>query len=184
MHSALQPLTLAQLDEGLRGVLKPTFERLGYVNEFFLIAGRVPAAMRAFADLTEALKKQINANINEVISLTVSTRLGCKAERIQHERLVLKQGFPREWIKELVSLEAPPAESMLSAEERCARAFALVMIDGDREKIAAGIAEVAALFGQERAVGIAMQVARCVMIAMWFNAFEINVPVASIFQDA
>ena len=38
-------LALGELDGGLQELLKPTVERLGYLGEFFGVAGHVPGAV-------------------------------------------------------------------------------------------------------------------------------------------
>lgn len=57
------------------------------LREFFAVAGHQPAALLAFHELTEALKRPLSSELTEVVALTAAAELGNDYERSQHERL-------------------------------------------------------------------------------------------------
>src|SRR3954447_21392347 len=103
-----------ELEPGLREVLRPRVERLGYLGEFFQCAAHQPEALISLNALTEQLRgalpddaAQIGAlpgAAAEIVALTVATVTGNDYERHQHERLSLKLGFSEEWIRTVIAL--------------------------------------------------------------------------------
>ena len=59
-----------ELDAGLQELLKPTVERLGYLGEFFAVAGHVPGAVNGFMQYTGAVKAPLSDRQNEVLALS------------------------------------------------------------------------------------------------------------------
>jgi alkylhydroperoxidase family enzyme len=74
--------------------LGPRSDAWGYLGEFFAVAGHQPAALLAFHEFTEALKRALPPELTEVVALTTATELGNDYERSQHERLSVNLGFP------------------------------------------------------------------------------------------
>src|SRR5258708_29920081 len=46
-------LTFEELEPGLAEALRPRYQRLGYLGEFFRCMGHQPAALRAFVEFTD-----------------------------------------------------------------------------------------------------------------------------------
>jgi alkylhydroperoxidase family enzyme len=104
-------------DASIRDLLEPTVDRLGYFGEFFQVAASVPGAIPAFMQYTGAVKAPLADAQNELIALTVCAMLEADYERIQHERLSRKLGFPLDWI---AAAESRPGSyaSTLKEDER------------------------------------------------------------------
>lgn len=94
-----------ELEPGLREVLRPRVERLGYLGEFFQCAAHQPEALISLNALTEQLRASLPDDAAEIVALTVATVTGNDYERHQHERLSLKLGFSEEWIRRVIALE-------------------------------------------------------------------------------
>ena len=94
-----------ELDPGLREVLRPRVERLGYLGEFFQCAAHQPEAVVSLNALTEQLRGALPDDAAEIVALTVATVTGNDYERHQHERLSLKLGFSEAWIRQVIALE-------------------------------------------------------------------------------
>ena len=62
-HVTIQRLGLDSLPGSLRALLRSRVERLGYLGEFFQVAGHQPDALAGFVTLTEALKDALPANV-------------------------------------------------------------------------------------------------------------------------
>ena len=93
------------LEPGLREVLRPRVERLGYLGEFFQVAAHQPDALVSLNALTEQLRGALPDDAAETVALTVATVTGNDYERHQHERLSLKLGFDEAWIRSVIALE-------------------------------------------------------------------------------
>src|SRR5918912_1189447 len=116
MSDLIPRLSLPELHPQLAELLRPKVERLNYLGEFFQCTGHQPEALISFFNLTEDLKKVLPDNLTELVALTIATKLKNAYERVQHERLSLKLGFSKEWVREVESLETR-AGSQLSPTE-------------------------------------------------------------------
>lgn len=175
-------LTAEQLDPALRDLLQPTVDRLGYLGEFFAVAGHVPGAVPAFMQYTGAVKAPLSDRQNETLALTVCAALGADYERIQHERLSRRLGMSDAWIGAAEG-RAGAVASALTEDESLLRALALVMIARNGERCAADIQAVAKAVGPSQAVAALLQITRFVTIAMLCNALQLEVPVPSVFDE-
>src|SRR5713226_7712067 len=104
MSDAIPRLSMAELDPKLAKLLRPKFERLNYLGDFFQYTGHQPRALISFYTLTEDLKEALPDNLTELVALTVATLMDNAYERVQHERLALKLGFSESWIRDVLSL--------------------------------------------------------------------------------
>ncbi len=68
---AIPRLRYEALDPALQAFLKPTVDRLGYLGEFFQVAGHVDGAVPAFMQYTGAVKTPLADAHNEILALTV-----------------------------------------------------------------------------------------------------------------
>ena len=181
MTDALPRQSFDDADPRVRELLKPVVERLGYYGEFFQVVANQPDALLKFMEYTGAVKAPLDANLNEVLALTVCSRSpGGEYERIQHERLSLKTGFTKEWIGELTG-EIIPAQSQLSQTETKLRDLAIAVVDGN--DATAPLNAVVEALGPERSVAIMLQITRFQTISTLGRVFGMTLPVPSIFEE-
>ena len=175
-------LGLDAVDPAVRDLLGPTVERLGYFGEFFQVAAHVPGAIPAFMQYTGAVKAPLADAHNEVLALTVCGALEADYERIQHERLAKRLGFPLEWIA-AASGRAGSHASALEDDERKLQALALAMVSTHGLRCGDELRAVVDALGPEKAVAALLQVSRFVTIALMCNALSLTLPVASVFDE-
>lgn len=171
------------LDAGLRDILKPTVDRLGYLGEFFQVAAHVPGAIPAFMQFTGAVKAPLTDAQNEVLALTVCGMLEADYERIQHERLSKRLGFSMPWIA--AACGRPESHvSALGEDERALQALAQAAVSSHGLRSASELQGVAKLMGPEKAVAALLQIQRFMGIALMCNALSLELPVRSVFDEA
>ena len=175
-------LGLEAVDPAVRDLLKPTVERLGYFGEFFQVAAHVPGAIPAFMQYTGAVKAPLADAHNEVLALTVCGALEADYERIQHERLAKRLGFPLDWIA-AASGRAGSHASALKDDERKLQALALAMVSTHGLRCGDELRAVVDALGPQKAVAALLQVSRFVTIALMCNALSLTLPVASVFDE-
>ena len=178
MSDLIPRLSMAELEPQLAELLRPKVERLNYLGEFFQCTGHQPEALISFFTLTEDLKKALPDNLTELVALTIATRMDNAYERVQHERLSLKLGFSREWLREVESLETR-TESQLSPTELRVQQLAIAIIDRQGHGTKDELEEVIRDIGHKRAVAILMLIGRYVMHALIANSLELEPPVSS-----
>ena len=168
---------LGDMPPALAAALKPRVDRLGYLGEFFQVAGNVPDALAGFNTFTEACKAALPPRITEVIALTVATATGNDYERHQHERLSLKLGFGEDWVRAVVAR----CGDGLDDTERAVQALALRLVDGlGRDGSAsAETAAVERLLPGTDLVAVLLTIGRYVAHAAVVNALGIQPPVTS-----
>ena len=172
----IERLGLNDLPEPLRELLRPRVERLGYLGEFFQVAGHQPEALAGFVALTEALKQAMPASVTELVALTVSCELGNIYERNQHERLSLKLGLSIEWVADVERL-APRSAAVLDATERAVQALVLAMVRTIGREAADELAAVEVLLPTELVVGVLLTVTRYLGHAAVANTLGLESPV-------
>src|SRR5918911_4009265 len=118
MSRLIPRLSMPELHPQLAELLRPKVERLNYLGEFFQCTGHQPAALISFFTLTEDLKKALPDNLTELVALTIATRMENAYERVQHERLSLKLGFSKEWVREVESLKGNAGRQLSATELR------------------------------------------------------------------
>ncbi|MFC5745363.1 hypothetical protein [Actinomadura rugatobispora] len=182
MSDAVRRLRYDELDDDLRAALAPRVERLGYLGEFFALAGHQPAALLAFHRFTEALKEALPAEVTEAVALTVATELSNDYERCQHERLALRLGFDRQWIA-AAGGRAGSDPAALGPAAACARRLALAMVARHGHDVAAELDDAVRVLGERDTIGVTLLVARYTAHATVANAFAIQPPVGSVFDE-
>jgi ornithine cyclodeaminase len=170
-------LGLDSLPAELRSLLLPKVERLGYLGEFFQVAGHQPDALGHFVGFTEALKQALPFRLTELVALSVSTWSGNDYERHQHEQLCLAQGLAREWIEAIERLA--PAAAPLEPEERLAQELTLAMLERTGRGARALLERLVSRVGPAIAVGILLCVGRYIAHASFTNVLELAPPVPS-----
>ena len=173
----IRRLSYEELDPPLRDALRAKVERLGYLGEFFAVAGHQPAATTAFQNFTEALKAALPPELTEAVALTVASMLDNHYEQSQHERLASTLGFSVAWIEAALG-KGDPGE--LSEGARTARDLARSMVEGYGRDASPQLAHAVEVLGEEHAVGLLLTVGRYVAHAVVSNTLELTAPVASV----
>ncbi len=177
----IRRLSYEELDPSIREALRAKVERLGYLGEFFAVAGHQPAAITAFQAFTEALKQALPPALSEVVALCVASTLDNHYEQSQHERLASTYGFSNEWI------EAAIGEgdlTVLGEAAGAARQLAVSVVAGYGRGAAADLARAVDVLGEEQAVGVLLTVGRYVAHAVIANTLELKAPVERVVGAA
>jgi alkylhydroperoxidase family enzyme len=161
--------------------LRPKFERLGYLGEFFAATAHQPAALKAFIDFTELSKGELDMRLVELIALTVATMKAVAYEKNQHERLAFRLGYGREWVAAVEAL-APEDQDLLSPDEKCVQKFVIAAVAQDGAGAGPVLGEVVDALGVPQAVAVLFVMARYVSHAVIVNSLDIGPPVSSIFD--
>jgi alkylhydroperoxidase family enzyme len=170
----IRRLSYDEFDPDLREVLRAKVERLGYLGEFFAVAGHQAAATVAFQTFTEALKQALPPELTQVVALTVASTLDNDYELSQHERLARNLGFSDAWI------EAATGRTdfvSLSEAARCAHELALAMMSTDGHGASEELGLAVDVLGEEFAVGVLLTVGRYVAHSVMSNTLGLRAPV-------
>ena len=181
MTDKIPRLDFAELPASIADALRPKYERLGYLGEFFARTAHQEAALRAFIEFTDASKGALDMRIVELIALTVSLMKGVAYERNQHERLSVNLGFGRDWVEQVERLA--PEDSQLSDDERRVQRFVIDAVKGDGRDVTVQLDAVVDALGYMDAVAVMMVMARYTTHALIVNCLRIEPPVPSIFTD-
>lgn len=189
MSKAIPRLDLQDMPGGLAVALGPRVERLGYLGEFFRVAGHQPRALEAFVAFTESAKSDLPKELVEVIALTCAVHLGNAYERNQHERLSVRLGLGRDWVEAVERLnpdEALPAGARsLSDAERAVQRYLLAALASHGRSEAAQVAfeRLVERLDHRQAVAVMMVAGRYLVHALIVNTLALEPPVPSIFED-
>ncbi len=181
MTDRIPRLDFVELPASIADALRPKYERLGYLGEFFARTAHQEAALRAFIEFTDASKGALDMRIVELIALTVSLMKGVAYERNQHERLSVNLGFGRDWVEQVERLA--PEDSQLSDDERRVQRFVIDAVNSDGRDVTAQLDAVVDALGYTDAVAVMMVMARYTTHALIVNCLQIQPPVPSIFAD-
>jgi alkylhydroperoxidase family enzyme len=181
MDAAIPRIEYDELPPGLRALLAPRVERLGYLGEFFKVGAHQPDALGAFVTFTETAKAGLPKAVVETIALTVAVSTGNAYERNQHERLSVRLGLGRDWVDAVERL-APDAAAIGPAEA-AVQAYVLAALADHGRGTADTLAEVTKLLGAAGAVGVMMVVGRYLVHGLVVNGLGLAPPVPSIFED-
>lgn len=179
----LQRIPFEELRADLRADLAPRYERLGYLGDFFQLAAHQPEALLHFNRFTEGLKAALPARLVELCALTVAQWSGNLYERVQHERLSLKLGFPEAWVRAVLRLD-PDAQSELDPVERAAQKLALATAASMGRNAEAETAVFLALTDAPTLVGLLLSVGRYLAHGAFCNALGARPPVTSPLGEA
>src|SRR5438132_7873099 len=153
MSDLIPRLSFSELDPQLAEMLRPKFERLKYLGEFFQCTGHQPSALMSFYKLTEDLKAALPDNLTALVALTIAAKMRNDYERVQHERLALKLGFSEGWVREVISLKAKNAEK-LSPEELLVQRFVIAALERDGHATTAEFESVIEAIGYKDAIAV------------------------------
>jgi len=174
-------LEFDQLPDSIAALLRPKYERLGYLGEFFARTAHQEPALRAFIEFTDAAKGALDMRIVELIALTVSVMKDVAYERNQHERLSVNLGFGRNWVEQVERLA--PDTARLSDAERTVQRFVIDAVNDDGHGVTTQLDAVVDALGHANAVAVMMVMARYTTHALLVNCLQIPAPVPSIFDD-
>jgi hypothetical protein len=166
------------MPELLQKRLSPRVARLGYLGEFFQVAAHQPDALSHFIDFTEALKGAIDWRLTETIALTVASRTENRYERVQHEHLALRWGMSSAEVKALVDREVKES-GLFEAGEELAANLAEEVVAGQGSSCAETFEALAAVVGDDVAVGCLMIATRYLAHATMSNTWGVAAPVDS-----
>jgi len=169
---------MAELDPKLAELLRPKFERLNYLGEFFQYTGHQPRALISFYTLTEDLKEALPDNLTELVALTVAALMDNAYERVQHERLALKLGLSEAWIREVLSLQTSNAGER-SDPEVLVQKLALAVVERRGQNTNTELEAVIEAIGHKEAIAVLMVIGRYVMHALIANCLALEPPVSS-----
>jgi alkylhydroperoxidase family enzyme len=175
-------LRVEELEPALRRRLGPRVERLGYLGEFFAVAGHQPAAACAFIEFTEATKAALPVALAELVALTVAQSVGNAYELHQHERLAVRLGQSPDWVAAVERLD--PADERLTREERIVAEYVLAALRDHGRGTAQELAAMVSALGEADAVAVMLLTGRFVAHALVANGCEFAPPVPSIFASA
>lgn len=170
------------MEPKLAAALAPRVQRLAYLGEFFRCMGHQPEALLGFIAFTESAKSGLDKRLVELLALTVASIKGNAYERNQHERLSVRSGFGRDWVREVEAL-APESSELLSVLERQVQRFTIDTVESDGHGARRQLDALVAALGHERAVAILMVIARYTTHALLVASLDLAPPVPSIFED-
>jgi alkylhydroperoxidase family enzyme len=170
-----------QLDQRLQSILEARVNRLGYLGEFFKLAGHQPAVLASFMEMTESLKKALPDRLTEVGALTVAKLMENDYERHQHERLSAKLGFSHEWIATVLRLQPDADDNCLTAQERAVQRLVIALIMNHGKGVGDLLDSAIGVIGAEQVIAVLFLTGRYVTHALVVNALALAPPVPSIF---
>lgn len=182
MSARIPRLEYEELTPALKDVFRARVERLGYLGEFFKVMSHAPETMGGFYTITESLKQVLPDNFTEIVSLSLSSRLGNRYEQYQNERLSRRLGFSDDWIREALTPDNGP-DSVFSPEEKAVQAFAIAVMERKGHGVAAELDAIIDAIGPEQTVGVMWLIGRTVTHAMISNTLKLEPPVKSIFDE-
>lgn len=182
MTNKIPRLDFDDLEQGLADALRPRYERLGYLGEFFRCLGHQPRPLRAFVEYTETAKGELDQKMVEVVALSAATHLDNAYERNQHERLCVRLGYGRDWVTEIEKLDPEGADG-LSDDERTVQRYVIDMLVRGGKDTNKGLEAVIDALGYEKAIAVMMVIGRYIMHAMMVHSLELAPPVPSIYED-
>jgi len=175
LSSGEMPLELAEY-------LRPRVERLGYLGEFFQYTAHQPKALLSFMTFTEELRNALPEKLTETVALSVSNLMDNAYERVQHERLCVKLGFEKAWIREVNAL-SPSTASRMTNEERLVQTLVIAAIERKGHRCKTELEAVIRAIGHRQAIAVLMLVGRYITHALTVNCLALEPPVQSPLED-
>jgi hypothetical protein len=181
MTDKIPKLSFDELPPAIADRLRAKYERLGYLGEFFARTAHQPDALASFIDFTDFSKGALDMRFVELIALTVAMMQGVEYERHQHERLSVKLGFAKEWVRDVERL-MPEDSEHLGAREQVVQSFVIDTVRSDGDGVTEKLDRVIDTLGHVDAVAVMFVMARYVAHALLVNSMNIESPVPSIFD--
>ncbi len=182
MTDKIPKLSFEELPTAVSDRLQAKYERLGYLGEFFARTAHQPQALSAFIDFTDLSKGALTQKMVELVALTVATVRDIPYEKNQHERLSLKLGYGKDWVRGVEQL-APENASQLDDVEKCVQRYVIDAVRRNGTDVADQLDRVVDAVGCDNAVAIMFVMARYVAHALLVRSMNISSPVASVFDE-
>lgn len=167
------------LPAALAEQLRPRYERLGYLGEFFQVGAHQAELLLAFNDFTDAGKDALPANLVELIALTMASLAGNDYERHQHERLAVKLGLTAAWVQAVETLDP---STLTDPIERAVQRYLIAAFPTQGRDARDELDAVVAAVGPVDAVGVMLVAGRYLAHALVVNSVGIRPPVTSIWD--
>lgn len=180
--TAIPRFSFEELPPALANLLAPRYRRLGYLGEFFRCMAHQPLALADFVNFTEHAKSTLDKRTIEIIALTVASASGNTYERNQHERLSIRSGLSRDWVRAVESLN-PAAATELSNDDRAIQRWVLAIARQRFDEAREAYENFARVVGPETAIAALMVVGRYVAHTAMAQTLGLQPPVPSIFED-
>ena len=182
MSRRIPRLELTEMEPDLAAYLAPRVARLKYLGELFKCAAHAPRVLLTFMHFTDALKEALPDRLTECAVLTTATLMENRYERNQHERLSVRLGFGRDWVREVERLE-PDTAVLMSEDERAVQRYALAAVRTRGLDAADEFDALCKRIPAAQAMAIVMLVGRYVTHALVVNTLRLDPPVPSIWED-
>jgi Carboxymuconolactone decarboxylase family len=173
-------ISFEALPDALAQALAPRVERLGYLGEFFQCAANQPDALLAFMEYTEAATSALDDRTVQLIALTVASVTENAYERNQHERLSVRLGFGREWVRDVERLEP---STLAAPEEQVVQSFLLDAVPALGRSDQRKFRDLVECVGPSAALGVLLVAGRYLIHGLVVNTLALAPPVPSIFED-
>jgi alkylhydroperoxidase family enzyme len=175
MSDQIPRLSADEMPPALGSFLRPRVERLGYLGEFFQCTAHQPEALLSFLQFTEHLKRALPNNLTEVVALSIAMLMDNAYERVQHERLSLKLGFSKEWVRELLSLSAD-GHRLLSEQERVVQQLVISVVRRGGRNTTPELEAVTRAIGTAQTIAVLMLIGRYMSHALIVNTLNLAPP--------
>jgi hypothetical protein len=182
MNSKIPALDFEQLPPAIADLLRPKYERLGYLGEFFARTAHQEHALKAFIEFTNASKGALDMRLVELIALTIACKKNVAYEKNQHERLAVRLGYGRDWVLAVEQLQ-PGKATLLSDAEKHVQQFVLTALESEGKSSGPALQTVVESLGVDDAVAVMLVMGRYVAHALMVSCLDITAPVPSIFDD-
>ena len=165
--------------------MRPKYERLGYLGDFFRYTAHQPGTLRSLVAFTAEARGALPDNLAELCALTVATRLNNDYERVQHERLSVKLGLSKEWVGAIEALDpdGSAAQAELSNDERVVQRYVLVAVESMGDDAPPALSDMVDAVGVETATAVLFMMGRYIAHGVIAKSLQLQAPVASIFDD-
>ena len=175
----ISPLAFEDLSLASQDLLRPRYERLGYLGEIFGVLGNDDAVLRAFVGFADASASPVDQDVREVVALAIAAATDAEPELFQHERRALRLGFTSDEIAAIETLD--PDHSDLRAGTRDVRAASAAAARGDWAGARAALAKLSTAAGPSVAAGVLLQIGYYLMATSMGHILALTPPVTSIF---
>lgn len=182
MNDMIPRIEYDELDADLKNSLRPRYERLNYLGEFFKCCAHQPDTLKHFIEFSESAKSSLDKKLAEAISLTCATYMNNCYEKNQHERLSIRLGFGKDWIVAIEQLKPDRVEE-IEFRERIVQRYLIAALERGGHDTQQEFNAVLELLGIKDSVAVLMLMARYVAHAHIVNTLALKPPVSSIFDD-
>lgn len=182
MSNQIPRLSMQDMPPALAHFLEPRVKRLDYLGEFFQCTAHQPEALLSFLEFTENLKHALPANLTEIIALSIAVLMKNDYERVQHERLSLKLGFNKEWLREVLSV-ATDGHKLLTEQESLVQQLTLAVAQRGGRNTTAEFEAVIRSIGAARAIAALMLIGRYMAHALIVNTLDLSPPAVAVSQE-